>query len=139
MDKVFLFRLDTGNEGTFGVIVFNSQYLYTGELPWRQNKSNVSCIPAGIYTVCLRISPKYGTVYEVRDVKGRSYILFHQGNYSGDLLMGFRTNVQGCILLGFKRGILNKQKAVLASRLARRRFERVMQFDPFILEIRNVN
>lgn len=138
MDKVFLIRQDTSNEGTFGIIVFAGQFLYTGELPWRDNRPNVSSIPAGIYTVFLRISPKYGTVYEVRDVKRRSYILFHQGNYSGDSLMGFRTNVQGCILLGFKRGLLNKQKAVLASRIARARFERVMQFDPFILEIKDV-
>ena len=137
MNNVALFRTSTSNQGTFGVIVFAGQYLYTGELPWKDNRPNVSCIPVGIYTVCLRYSPKYDNVYHVANVQGRSYILFHQGNFCGDLTLGFRTNVQGCILLGFRRGKLYGQQAVLASRLARKRFESIMAFESFKLEIRD--
>lgn len=85
----------------------------------------------------VRTSPKYGQVYEVTGVDGRSYILFHQGNYCGDRNMGLRTNVQGCVLLGRKRGKLNGQKAVLSSRPARRRFEMVMGLEDFELEVIN--
>lgn len=130
-----LFRLSTSEQGTFGILVYGSQYLYTGELPWKGNKRNVSCIPTGEYNVQVRLSPKYGQVYEV-DVTGRTYILFHQGNFCGDLSRGFRTHVQGCILLGFKRGTLYGQQAVLGSRPARGRFERKLNFEPFTLEIK---
>ena len=138
MENVILYRLSTNEQGTFGVIIFHNQYLYTGELPWKDNKPNISCIPTGSYEVRVRISPKYGRVYEIL-VPGRTYILFHQGNFCGDVSRGLRSHVQGCILLGFKRGKLYGQQAVLASRIARSRFERKMNFEPFTLEIRNVN
>jgi hypothetical protein len=134
---VLLLRVSESDQGTFGYLIFDGQLLRTGELPWRENRPNISRIPAGIYTVCLRYSPKYGNVYEVKDVQGRTYILLHQGNFCGDESLGFRTNVQGCILLGFKRGLLYGQQAVLASTLARRRFETVMNFEPFTLEVRD--
>ena len=135
MADVTLYRLSTDEQGTFGVVVFNTQFLYTGELPWNDNKRNISCIPLGVYAVRVRLSPKYGKVYEI-DVPGRTFILFHQGNFCGDLSRGFRTNVQGCILLGFKRGILYGQQAVLGSRPARGRFERSLEHQPFTLEVR---
>ncbi len=134
MSDVSLYRFSTGVQGTFGIIVFNNQYLYTGELPWKDNKPNISCIPTGTYSVHMRISPKFGQVYEV-STSGRTFILFHSGNFSGDKSLGFRTNVQGCILLGFKRGTLHGQQAVLASRPARSRFERALGFEPFNLGI----
>ena len=136
METVFLIRGPSTNEGTFGNIIFNGYCLYTGELPWKNNRPNISCIPCGKYIVRMRISPKYGKVYEVTDVAGRTYILFHQGNFCGDSSQGLRTNVQGCILLGFKRGKLYGQRAVLASKIARKRFETVMNFETFILEVR---
>lgn len=135
MSDVKLFRLSTNDEGTIGVIVFDNQYLYTGEPPWRGNKQNISCIPAGVYTVFLHISKKYGNVFKISGVPGRSYILFHEGNFFGDRASGYRTNTQGCILLGCKRGKLSNQRAVLSSRTARARFERIMNFKTFTLEI----
>ena len=138
MDKVYLFRGKSNDEGTTGILVYGDQYLYTGEPPWRDNKPNISCIPAGVYTVFLHISKKYGNVFVVSGVPGRSYILFHEGNSFGDRERGYRTNTQGCILLGCKRGRLFNQQAVLDSRTARARFERIMNLEePFILEIYN--
>jgi len=132
-----LYRYAASDQGTFGVLVFGSQFIYTGELPWRGNAPYWSCIPEGKYTVRLRSSPKYGNVYEVTNVEGRTYILMHQGNYCGDSRLGFKTNVQGCILLGLKTGRLNGQKVVLDSRTARRRLESYMKFETFELEIIN--
>jgi len=68
------------------------------ELPWRNNKRSVSCIPAGTYKLNYRRSPivertsefKFG--YEVADVPGRSYIMIHPGNWP--------ENTNGCLLPG---------------------------------------
>lgn len=67
------------------------------ELPWRNNESRVSCIPAGNYKAVRRSSQKYPESYHVQEldadqVNGRSWILIHKGNYHTDIL--------GCILLG---------------------------------------
>lgn len=133
--SVKLFRLGSDDEGTYGVIVFNGQFLYTGEPPWRDNRRNESCIPAGVYEVHLYDSPKYGSVYLIRQVEGRSHILLHHGNYFGDRAGGLRSNTSGCVLLGRRKGRLSSQRAVLASRTARRRFENEMNGQPFQLEI----
>ena len=135
---VRLLRTRTSDEGTFGYLLAEGNYFHTGELPWRENRPNVSCIPEGKYKVSLRESPKYGTVYHVRNVQGRSYILFHQGNFCGDRAKGYRTNVQGCILLGLKAGKLWGQQAVLSSRLARAKFESLLMPASFDLEVKNV-
>jgi len=133
--KASLYRYEETDEGTFGIIVFDGQFLHTGELPGNNNKPNTSCIPCGKYVVRMRVSPKYGKVYEVTGVPKRSYILFHHGNYCGSKEMGYLTNTAGCILLGTRRGKLQRQKALLISRIARRRFETVMNFEPFTLEV----
>lgn len=64
----------------------------TLELPWKENKRNISCIPEGVYTVGKRFSQKYGWHFHVKDVPGRSYILIHPGNY--------HFQIRGCILVG---------------------------------------
>lgn len=67
-------------------------FAVTLELPWHANKPQQSCIPVGTYT-CKRIKPpKFGETFEVTDVPGRSHILFHKGNQTGD--------TAGCILVG---------------------------------------
>ena len=134
---MLLLRTDTSDEGTFGVLVFDDQYIYTGELPWRNNQPNISCIPEGKYAVRMRVSPRYGRVYEITNVPNRSHILFHQANYCGDKDLGYRADVRGCVATGLKRGKLAGQQVVLASRTARRRLETIMNFAPTTLEIRS--
>jgi len=133
--KVQLIRTEKVDEGTFGFILFAGQFLYTGELPWHDNKPNISCIPTGIHPVRLSLSPRYGNVYQIY-VEGRTHVLLHQGNYCGDRELGFKSHVRGCILLGKRTGKLGGQRAVLASRIARHRFESTLAFEPFELEVR---
>jgi hypothetical protein len=95
---------------------------FTLELPWRDNQKNISCIPAGEYDVTIRISPRFGRVYWVLKVEGRTYILIHSGNWAGDVSKDLNTHTNGCILLGMKRGYLAGQRAVLMSRTAIRKF-----------------
>ena len=130
-----LIRTETGDEGTFGLMLYDRFPIYTGELPDRGNARGKSCIPAGVYTVQMRTSPRFGRCYEVEEVEGRSHILLHNGNWCGDEDLGYRTHVDGCVLLGLDRGTLDGQKAVFSSRRARHRLEAEMGGAPFTLEI----
>ena len=64
----------------------------TLELPYKDNKKRISCIPIGDYTVKKRNSAKFGNHFHIQNVKDRSYILIHKGNYFKDTL--------GCVLVG---------------------------------------
>jgi hypothetical protein len=76
-----------------GTNIFNYHIL---ELPWRDNKRSVSCIPEGEYVVVkMKPTEKRPYVYFwIKDVKGRSGILMHRGNYTRQIL--------GCQLPGEK-------------------------------------
>jgi len=122
--------------GTEGMLVTSDGFTcMTLELPWRENKRSISCIPAGDYTTKIRISPKYGEIYWVTKVPSRSYILIHSGNWAGDTEKGFSTHVNGCVLLGRKHGWLNDQRAVLNSRITVRAFMRHMGNQKFLLKV----
>lgn len=91
--RLDLIRVGQGAKGTFGVLRYGEvPFAVTLELPWLDNAQQRSCIPVGTYR-CRRIhSPKFGDVFEVMDVPGRSNILFHRGNRLID--------TEGCILVG---------------------------------------
>ncbi len=137
MITVYSNRYESSDHGTFSV--WSSPELgfsnYCLELPWRNNRTSLSCIPAGTYNVKIRQSPKFGQIFHVTDVHGRSYILIHAGNYAGDIKKGYRTNSAGCLLLGQKRGWIGKQKAVLNSKITIRRFMQALNNEPFKLII----
>ena len=130
-----LIRMETSDQGTFGLLVYGDRVLFTGELPWRNNERGKSSIPTGVYQVRLRTSPRFGQCYEIQDVPGRSHIWLHNGNWCGDSELGFKTHVDGCVLLGLSRGKLDRQNAVFSSRRARHKFEAEMGGAPFELEI----
>lgn len=137
MNKLILERLESTDEGTFGFLELpNSKVLYTLELPDHGNKPRVSCIPKGSYNCKIVNSPKFGHVYGVQNVPNRSAILIHTGNYGGDINKGFKSDIQGCILLGKQRGNLNGQQAVLSSKKALAEFMQEMDGQPFTLEIK---
>ena len=82
MVEMIIRRVSLTAGGTYGVLMAKSQppFAVTYELPWRDNQKSISCIPAGEY-ICRRYSSeKYKDTFEVTDVPGRSYILFHVGN-----------------------------------------------------------
>lgn len=72
------------------------------ELPWKDNKKNVSCIPSGSYWVDKYLSPTKGRgiVFQFSNVPGRSNIQIHKGNYFTDIL--------GCTLPGAGFTDINK-------------------------------
>ena len=74
--------------------------LFTLELPCKDNKRRVSCIPEGEYKVIKHISPKFGECLWIQDVPNRSEILVHRGNY--------HTQILGCVLAGLDLKDINK-------------------------------
>lgn len=135
MRQVNLFRLKRSDQGTEGLLVTGDFACRTLELPWRDNQRGISCIPYGEYNVEIRLSNKYGRIYWVRRVLNRTYILIHSGNFAGDKDKGYKTHVQGCILLGKRGGYLGGQVAVLNSRITVRAFMEEMEYEPFKLRI----
>ena len=99
---------DPENKSTFGkveVLDGNLKVVWTGssmERPWKDNKNDESCIPAGLYRLKKRVSPivdktsggEFKEGWEVTDVQGRTFIMFHVGNYV--------RNSNGCVLIGTK-------------------------------------
>lgn len=136
MNTIRLQRVASTDDGTFGIITVGPLQLFTGELPWRDNKSDVSCIPAGVYRSRMTFSSRFQTsLYELFDVPGRFACRIHPANFMGDKSKGKLCQLNGCIALGEKLGSMDGQKAVLVSRPAVRTFEQALGRSPFLLEI----
>ena len=144
MREVTLFRGNSTNEGSFGYLASEGVFWRSLELPDRDNRPNVSCIPKGSYDVVRRYSPHFKReLYWVKGVKGRSYILFHRANFAGDVEKGYQTHLQGCVTLGKKTGAFKnkfgkKQKAILLSGKAVQEFTEFMNAEPFKLHIKDL-
>jgi hypothetical protein len=134
--EVKILRMKRGDQGTEGSVIIQGEfYCYSFELPWRDNQSSISCIPPGKYKCEMRKSPRFGWRYWVKDVPNRSFILIHGGNWAGDVNLGYKSHVNGCILFGRQMGYLQGQRAILNSQLQVKLFMNFMQDEPFKLEI----
>jgi hypothetical protein len=140
--KMTLYRLLTDEEGTIGVLFKGAMLIcYMGELPWRDNRSNISRIPSGSYKVVYLArsgSGRYRDVYHVRNVPHRTGVLIHSGNWEGDTSRGLKTHTHGCLLPGSRIGRLSGQRAVLASKSAMRKVHAAVGRKNFTLEIIDV-
>lgn len=128
------YKSDHGTRGTLRVPSLNFK-CFTMELPDRENQSNISRIPPGVYVCRIRHSPRFGKVFHLQDVEGRTYILIHAGNFGGDVSKGLKSHTHGCILLGKKRGTIKGQKAILVSKPTIRKFMNLMGDSEFTLTI----
>ena len=138
--KAELIRVETGKKGSFGVWLWNGEtFCVTLELPYRQNRKNVSCIPAGTYQCVLTPSPlveritkgKWKQAYEITGIPNRSRVLVHPGNLVED--------TEGCVLAASSYGKLKGERAVLNSGAT---FDSFMTFAagrPFTLTVREVD
>ncbi|NIJ45151.1 hypothetical protein FHR24_001590 [Wenyingzhuangia heitensis] len=78
-------------EGTNGALFIHDSFFgFCIELPWLENRRNVSCIPEGAYILKARYSQKFGHHLILENVKNRTLILIHPAN---DALKELR----GCI------------------------------------------
>lgn len=138
--RIFLKRGESTDQGTFGVMVFGSNQVFTTELPWRDNLQQKSCIPKGIYKCAIVNSPKFGKVYGVQNVPNRSNVLIHSANFGGNSALGWTTQLHGCIAPAMKLGKMENndgkmQKAGLVSRPALNLLMKWANGEPFALEI----
>jgi hypothetical protein len=91
---------------TTGRMLVGAQSFFTIELPWDDNKPDVSCVPAGLYELIPYDSPTHGPTWRLDNpalnvygtafvpAGGRSEIELHSGNWARQLL--------GCIALGLE-------------------------------------
>jgi len=113
------------------LLVDGLPFLMTLELPWKDNKQSISCIPEGEYRVESHYSHRFKNVFKVFDVPGRFDILFHAGNSVKD--------THGCILVG-NSFTLNKEGEVriINSRIALNEMRsRLGKIATFTLVIKN--
>lgn len=124
MKKAELVRTSTSDQGTPGRLTLEGGFTCcTLELPWRGNKDNLSRIQIGVYICKKRFSWHFvHFLYEIKDVCDRDNILIHQGNFAGDTTKGYKSDVEGCILLGARiskmipEGFAKTQMAVVESK-----------------------
>lgn len=128
MESLILERFNYGMKdirhpcsGTFGTLELpSSTKLFTVERPWLQNRNNVSCIPTGVYILRKRRSSvvekssggEFLEGWEITDVLGRTYIMFHPANWPN--------NVKGCVGVGMDYTIMGGKLGVSESRDAHR-------------------
>lgn len=112
METIELIRDHMDETPTTGELrVEGEHFAWTLELPWRDNRHGVSCIPLGEYRVMLSLSTRFGReLPRLIGVPGRVGILIHAGNTDHD--------TSGCILLG----TLKENDVLLQSRVALERF-----------------
>ena len=90
---------------TIGVLTTNTGLrLFTLELPWIDNKKNISCIPSGDYDAFTRKSDKNGWVIELKNVPFRKFIQIHSANYT--------SQIKGCIAVGSSLGDINNDGVI---------------------------
>ncbi len=78
-------------EGTNGLLCLQGNPICgTIELPWRNNRRMVSCIPEGRYRLVKARYNRHGEQLGVLNVANRENILIHPGNSAQD-------DLQGCI------------------------------------------
>lgn len=96
LPNVILDRDYTDDKCTLGTLWFDNTVIHTLELPWKNNKKNISCIPDGEYIVRKTYSPAFKkNLWLVLDVPNRSGIRFHAANWVYQL--------KGCIAPGLRR------------------------------------
>jgi len=138
--RILLLRTVSSAQGTFGFFCHPDLLLRTCELPWHDNEPNFSCIPEGLYVVKPYHSRKFGDVWHVTGVDGRTWILTHSGNVAGDVKQGWHTHSEGCILLGKYMGFLTyngrRQRAVMVSKPALRALHN-LGLEQYLLEVKN--
>ena len=95
---------------------------------------------ACVYLCALVKSPRFGRVYGLQDVPGRSHVLIHSANFAGDVDKGWTTQLQGCIAPALRVGQMRNNAGVMqaAGLVSRPALARLMEWadgQPFELEI----
>lgn len=121
MIQVRLIRVETNPiYGTFGILLIDGESFCVTLEPYdRDNQKSISNIPAQQY-ICEKFrSPSYGFTYRIKNIQGRSKVLFHAGNYA--------RNTRGCIILAQYFGKIRGDRAVLNSGFTFKKFMDILR------------
>ena len=135
LPKATLTRTSKDGKRTLGVMSVTKENGYawvckTLELPDKDNKRKISCIPEGFYDCKFTYSPHFKKhLYLVSEVPNRSGVRIHSANYTRQLL--------GCIALGNMHKDIDGDGItdVLHSGKTMEDFEKLMKGKPFKLQI----
>jgi len=130
MKTITLTRINDDLIQAIGKLAMDGFNCCTLEKPWKENQMNISCIPKGLYQCKWTFSWKLMRyTYQVMNVKDRSGIRFHPGNYFFD--------IGGCILLGDSYKFLNSDKEldIVNSSITMSQFEKLLNKEEFTLNI----
>lgn len=93
--------------GTNGTLTLNGHFVcFTIELPWMENKKNISCISEGKYELKARFTPEFQNHLEIMDVYNRSLVLIHPANNAIEELRGCIAPVMQ--LTGIGQGVYSR-------------------------------
>lgn len=143
MKTLVILRKASTDEGTFGETRLGDVSLKTLELPWRDNKTGLSCIPEGEYRAIWHESPSKGWVYWLQGAEPRTHVLIHSANFAGDKTLGWDAELEGCIALGLGVGTLKNhhgkdQRAITSSKVACNQFYQWANKEPIMVQIHGV-
>jgi hypothetical protein len=127
-----LWRHHESADGTWGACVTGDGYgALSLELPWRDNRENVSCIPYGRYVCSWEYSNHFKRkTYLLEGVHNRKGVRIHTANRIGEL--------RGCIALGnelFRPTEPNGPFAIFDSKSAVDGLADHFNREPFVLEV----
>jgi hypothetical protein len=143
MKRVYFDRHDQSKNATLARVWSpdaDNLALHALERRWLHNRSNTSCIPAGVYALVPWTSPNFGAVWAfvggtVTPIKedcpkdaGRWGNLVHAANYWRQL--------KGCAALGLNPGEKDGDLCVWNSKPALARFREVMGYEPLVAYVR---
>lgn len=94
-------------ESTIGILYYQGNFIcFTIELPWKDNRRHVSCIPDGCYPLSLQNTYRRGPHFRVELVPERDGILIHPANNAIEELKGCIAPVSQ--LTGLGKGTFSK-------------------------------
>ena len=94
-------------DGTNGKILYKDRLMmYSIELPWKENRARVSCIPEGRYELVKRFTIRFGWHLQVMNVLQRTCILIHPANDALQELNGCIAPVS--LLTGVGKGLRSR-------------------------------
>lgn len=103
---ITIVRTSENGRSTTGELFVDGRFVaHTLELPWRNNQSYISAIPAGSYSAHLRFDKPDGWRLQLDNVPGRSGVQLHVGNYP--------SQIEGCVLVGL--AVVNAENRLEAS------------------------
>lgn len=128
------FLNDDGTKDTVGTLYIKNeqgqmeQFCKSLERPWLDNKSSISCIPAGMYRVTWNYSPAFKRdMYLLLETQPRSGIRIHPANLASEL--------QGCIALGDSISKVKGRAFLSNSGNTVKAFEKLMGYKDFYITV----